>query len=62
MFSSPPFNAIGNHEVYRIQGQSESDKAVWMKKIKASIHKDPFFDMLQQRRQAVSQSSQTVML
>lgn len=52
----------GNHEVYRIQGQSESDKAVWMKKIKASIHKDPFFDMLQQRRQAVSQSSQTVML
>ncbi|XP_065898376.1 cytohesin-1-like [Dysidea avara] len=60
-------NAVvtGNHEVYRIQANNENEKTVWMKKIKASIHRDPFFEMLQQRRQAVSQSSkssQTVVL
>ena len=45
---------VGHHLNYRIQASSEQEKVEWMKRIRASISRNPFLEMLQQRRQRVS--------
>ena len=45
---------VGHHLHYRIQASSEDEMAEWMKRIRASISRNPFLEMLQQRRQRVS--------
>ena len=45
---------VGNHLHYRIQAANESEKEEWMKRIQASISRNPFFEKLQERRQRVS--------
>lgn len=44
----------GNHHVYRIQAQTKDEKDEWMRRINASIASNPFLEMLQQRRQRIS--------
>ena len=44
----------GNHQVYRIQASNKVEMDEWMKRINASIASNPFIEMLQQRRQRVS--------
>jgi cytohesin len=44
----------GNHQVYRIQASSKEEMDEWMKRIKSSIASNPFIEMLQQKRQKVS--------
>lgn len=45
---------VGRHLNYRIQARSEEEKEEWMKRIRASISRNPFLEMLQKRRQRVS--------
>ena len=45
---------VGHHLHYRIQASSEQEMGEWMKRIRASISRNPFLEMLQQRRQRVS--------
>jgi cytohesin len=40
----------GHHSTYRICADSEDDKDEWVKCIKASISRDPFYEMLHQRK------------
>ncbi len=44
----------GNHQVYRIQAQSDQEKNEWMRRINASIASNPFIEMLQIRRQRIT--------
>lgn len=44
----------GNHQVYRIQASNKEEMDEWIKLINASIASNPFIEMLQQRRQRVS--------
>lgn len=47
---------VGNHANYRIQASSEDEKKEWMGRIQASISRNPFLEMLQERRQRVTKS------
>nr|6BBP_A Chain A, Cytohesin-3,ADP-ribosylation factor 6 [synthetic construct] len=44
----------GNHVVYRISAPSPEEKEEWMKSIKASISRDPFYDMLATRKRRIA--------
>lgn len=44
----------GNHQVYRIQASSKEEMDEWMRRINARIASNPFIEMLQARRQRVS--------
>ncbi|XP_078450359.1 cytohesin-1 isoform X1 [Lampetra fluviatilis] len=44
----------GKHMVYRISAPSPEEKDEWIKCIKASISKDPFYDMLATRKKRIS--------
>lgn len=44
----------GNHQVYRIQASSKSEMDEWIRRINASIASNPFIEILQERRQRVS--------
>ena len=45
---------VGHHASYRIQADSQQDKEEWMKRIRASIARNPFLERLQERRQRLS--------
>ncbi|XP_032825845.2 cytohesin-3-like isoform X1 [Petromyzon marinus] len=49
----------GNHEVYRISAPTPDEKEEWMKSIRASISRDPFYDMLAIRKKKISKSKST---
>lgn len=50
----------GHHNVYRIQAASTEEKDEWMKCIRASISRDPFYEMLQNRKKkATHQQEET---
>jgi len=40
----------GHHDIYRICASSEEERSDWIKSIKSSITRDPFYDMLQARK------------
>ncbi|XP_053068881.1 cytohesin-3 isoform X2 [Acinonyx jubatus] len=44
----------GNHVVYRISAPSPEEKEEWMKSIRASISRDPFYDMLATRKRRIA--------
>ncbi|KAH0631936.1 hypothetical protein JD844_019846, partial [Phrynosoma platyrhinos] len=44
----------GNHVVYRISAPTPEEKEEWIKSIKASISKDPFYDMLATRKRRIA--------
>ncbi|TRY78949.1 hypothetical protein DNTS_018827 [Danionella cerebrum] len=44
----------GNHVVYRISAPTLEEKEEWIKSIKASISRDPFYDMLATRKRRVA--------
>ena len=44
----------GNHQSYRIHAESEREKNEWMRRVNASIASNPFIELLQRRRQRVS--------
>uniref|UniRef100_A0A8C1AY44 Cytohesin 3a n=1 Tax=Cyprinus carpio carpio TaxID=630221 RepID=A0A8C1AY44_CYPCA len=44
----------GNHVVYRISAPTPEEKEEWIKSIKASISRDPFYDMLATRKRRVA--------
>ncbi|RXM32899.1 Cytohesin-3 [Acipenser ruthenus] len=44
----------GNHVVYRISAPTPEEKEEWTKSIKASISKDPFYDMLATRKRRIA--------
>ncbi|KAG7274390.1 hypothetical protein CRUP_002832 [Coryphaenoides rupestris] len=43
-----------NHVVYRISAPTPEEKEEWIKSIKASISRDPFYDMLATRKRRVA--------
>lgn len=45
---------VGHHANYRIQADTELDKEEWMKRIRASISRNPFMERLEERRQRLS--------
>ena len=45
---------VGHHANYRIQADNEDEKEEWMKRIRASISRNPFLERLQERRQRLS--------
>ena len=45
---------VGHHANYRIQADTEQDKEEWMKRIRASIARNPFLERLEERRQRLS--------
>ncbi|MEQ2187215.1 Cytohesin-3, partial [Goodea atripinnis] len=44
----------GNHVVYRISAPTPEEKEEWIKSIKASISRDPFYDMLATRKRRIA--------
>uniref|UniRef100_A0A8C4QJ88 Cytohesin 2 n=1 Tax=Eptatretus burgeri TaxID=7764 RepID=A0A8C4QJ88_EPTBU len=44
----------GKHQVYRISAPTVEEKDEWIKCIKASISRDPFYDMLATRKKRIS--------
>nr|XP_046210551.1 cytohesin-3-like isoform X3 [Oncorhynchus gorbuscha] len=44
----------GNHTVYRISAPTTEEKEEWIKSIKASISRDPFYDMLATRKRRIA--------
>ncbi|XP_016395120.1 cytohesin-3-like [Sinocyclocheilus rhinocerous] len=44
----------GNHVVYRISAPTPEEKEEWIKSIKASISRDPFYDMLATRKKRIA--------
>ncbi|KAF7204748.1 cytohesin 3, partial [Nothobranchius furzeri] len=44
----------GNHVVYRISAPTQEEKEEWIKSIKASISRDPFYDMLATRKRRIA--------
>ncbi|KAK1343591.1 hypothetical protein QTO34_016371 [Cnephaeus nilssonii] len=44
----------GNHVVYRISAPGPEEKEEWMKSIRASISRDPFYDMLATRKRRIA--------
>ncbi|XP_013885293.1 cytohesin-1 isoform X2 [Austrofundulus limnaeus] len=44
----------GNHTVYRISAPTAEEKDEWIKSIKASISRDPFYDMLATRKRRIA--------
>uniref|UniRef100_A0A3P8QGT7 PH domain-containing protein n=1 Tax=Astatotilapia calliptera TaxID=8154 RepID=A0A3P8QGT7_ASTCA len=44
----------GNHVVYRISAPTPEEKEEWIKSIKASIIRDPFYDMLATRKRRIA--------
>ncbi|XP_061555726.1 cytohesin-3-like isoform X3 [Phycodurus eques] len=44
----------GNHVVYRISAPTPEEKDEWIKSIKASISRDPFYDMLATRKRRIA--------
>ncbi|MGH0124063.1 UNVERIFIED_CONTAM: hypothetical protein FKN15_034471 [Acipenser sinensis] len=44
----------GNHVVYRISAPTPEEKEEWTKSIKASISRDPFYDMLATRKRRIA--------
>nr|XP_032822840.1 cytohesin-3-like isoform X1 [Petromyzon marinus] len=44
----------GNHVVYRISAPAPEERDEWIKSIKASISKDPFYEMLAARKKRVA--------
>ena len=47
-------NHVKNHVVYRISAPSPEEKEEWMKSIRASISRDPFYDMLATRKRRIA--------
>lgn len=47
---------VGHHMNYRIQAESATEMDEWMKRIQASISRNPFLEMLQDKRQRVSKT------
>lgn len=47
---------VGHHMNYRIQATSAREMEEWMKRIQASISRNPFLEMLQDKRQKASKS------
>lgn len=47
---------VGHHMNYRIQADSATEMAEWMRRIQASISRNPFLEKLQDKRQRVSNS------
>ena len=45
---------VGHHANYLIKADSAEEKAEWMKRIRASISRNPFLERLQERRQRIS--------
>lgn len=45
---------VGHHANYRIQADNLGEKEEWMKRIRASISRNPFLERLQERRQRLS--------
>ncbi|KAL5473939.1 hypothetical protein EMCRGX_G028508 [Ephydatia muelleri] len=45
---------VGNHLMYRIQAASAKEKEEWMKRIRASISRNPLLEILQKRMQKVT--------
>ncbi|XP_030744518.1 cytohesin-3 [Echinops telfairi] len=44
----------GNHVVYRISAPTPEEKEEWIKSIRASISRDPFYDMLATRKRRIA--------
>ena len=51
---------VGHHANYRIQADNLQEKEEWMKRIRASISRNPFLERLQERRQRLSHNQGTV--
>lgn len=45
---------VGHHANYRIQAETQQEKEEWMKRINASISRNPFLERLEERRQRLS--------
>ncbi|MGH0139236.1 UNVERIFIED_CONTAM: hypothetical protein FKN15_068645 [Acipenser sinensis] len=50
----------GNHVVYRISAPTPEEKEEWTKSIKASISKDPFYDMLATRKRRIANKKASI--
>ena len=48
---------VGNHLMYRIQAESEEEKEEWMKRIRASISRNPLLEVLQKRMQRATRDT-----
>nr|KAF6295434.1 cytohesin 1 [Myotis myotis] len=44
----------GNHTVYRISAPTPEEKEEWIRRIRAAISRDPFYEMLAARKKKVS--------
>ncbi|XP_033118471.1 cytohesin-1-like isoform X2 [Anneissia japonica] len=44
----------GRHQIYRMSASTADDKVDWIKAIKSSISRDPFYDMLSARKKKAS--------
>ena len=53
---------VGHHANYLIQADNAEDKEEWMKRIRASISRNPFLERLQERRQRISHRDGPVVL
>ncbi len=53
---------VGHHAYYLIQADNAEDKAEWMKRIRASISRNPFLERLQERRQRISHRDGPIVL
>ncbi len=47
---------VGHHMNYRIQAENGREMEEWMKRIQASISRNPFLEMLQDKRQRASKT------
>lgn len=45
----------GKHMVYKMSANSDEDRSEWIRCIRASVHDNPFFELLEHRRQKATQ-------